>query len=163
MFYKVREYLSIYESFLLLRIIPTVQTYLRAIDVEKVSNAFWHLTMIIIIPCKWITTSHLSDFQRKMWPDYFFCVNHGITSAFLLNHLNQYHKNSLYNHSPHPQRITQLLRCWNSSTFAFRSSELFFDRMCLTLAVLGFTFSQCAGNILLLRSVMLSECCSTTD
>lgn len=28
------------ESFLLLRIIPTVETYLRAIDVEKVSNAF---------------------------------------------------------------------------------------------------------------------------
>lgn len=35
-----RIYSIINESFLLLRIIPTVETYLRAIDVEKVSNAF---------------------------------------------------------------------------------------------------------------------------
>lgn len=43
-FYNVlqsqRIYSIINESFLLLRIIPTVETYLRAIDVEKVSNAF---------------------------------------------------------------------------------------------------------------------------
>lgn len=43
-FYNVlqsqRIYSIINESFLLCRIIPTVETYLRAIDVEKVSNAF---------------------------------------------------------------------------------------------------------------------------
>lgn len=43
-FYNVlqsqRIYSIINESFLLRRIIPTVETYLRAIDVEKVSNAF---------------------------------------------------------------------------------------------------------------------------